>query len=149
MTEYLNFCVRMYIITYFYTLIPVLYYWCLAYIHNGTIALRMYVTVVSPYPWDRGATCWYQSLGSHTFSTASLQINVGLIYNWVTRIFAIHCNHTYEVIYSFLEIHPLTSKISYSVTFSVSSNMERRRTHNGSGTSCEGPYGENDMMRIL
>ena len=33
-----------------------------------------------------------------------------------------------------------------SVTFSVGSNME---TRNGPGTSRDGPYGENDMMRIL
>jgi len=64
MTKYLYFCVGMYIITYFRTLIPVLY-WCLAYIRNGTIALCMYVAVVSPYPWDRGATGWYQSIGSY------------------------------------------------------------------------------------
>ena len=55
MSEYLYFHVGMYITTYFRTLILVLY-WCLAYIRDGTIALRMYVTVVSPYPWDRDVT---------------------------------------------------------------------------------------------
>jgi len=109
----------------------------------------MYVAVGTPYPRERGATGWYQSLGSHTFSTASLQINVGLICNWVTRVIAIHSNYKYKVIYSFLEIHPLISKISYSITFSAGSNMERRGACNGPGTSCEGPHGENNMMRIL
>ena len=71
----------------------------------------MYVIVMSLYPWDRGTTGWYQSLGSHTFSTASQQINVGLICNWVTRVIAIHSNHKYKVIYSFLEIHPLIPEI--------------------------------------
>ena len=63
---------------------------------------------------DRGATGWYQSLGSHTFSMAGLQINVGLICNWVTRVFAIHSNYKYDVIYSFFEIYPLIPKISCS-----------------------------------
>jgi len=53
-TDYLYFCVGMYITTYFHTLTHVLDR-CLAYIRDGTIALRMYVTVVSPYPWNRGA----------------------------------------------------------------------------------------------
>ena len=127
----------------------VVLYWCLAYIRDGTIALRMYVVVASPYLPGSGVTGWYQSLGSHTFSTASLQINIGLICDWVTRVFVIYSNHKYKVIYSFLEIHPLTSEISYSVIFLVDSNMERRGTRNGPDTSREGPYGENDMMRIL
>jgi len=57
MTEYLYFYVGMYITTYFRTLTPVLYI-CLAYIRDCTIALRMYVAVVSPYPWDRDAIIW-------------------------------------------------------------------------------------------
>jgi len=39
----------------FRTLILVLY-WCLAYIRDGTITLRMYIAVASSYPPDRGAT---------------------------------------------------------------------------------------------
>jgi len=31
-------------------------YWCLAYIREGISDLRIYVTVTSPYPRDRGAT---------------------------------------------------------------------------------------------
>jgi len=116
MAEYLYFYVGMYIITYFRTLISILF-WCLAYIRDGTIALRMYVAVVSSYSWDRDATGWYQSLGSHTFSATSQQINVGLICNWVTQVIVIHSNHKYKVIYSFLEIHPWVSEISCSSLF--------------------------------
>jgi len=72
---------------------------------------------VSPYSWDRDATGWYQSPCSHTFSTASLQVNVGLICNWVIRVVAIHSNYKYKVIYFFLEIHPLIFEISCNSLF--------------------------------
>ena len=31
-------------------------YWCLAYICEGISALRIYIAVTSPYPWDQGVT---------------------------------------------------------------------------------------------
>jgi len=70
---------------------------------------------------------------------------------------AIHSNHKYKVIYSFLKIHSLYSKTLLSFYFSAPSrnlfnqlSMKRMRTRNGPGTSRDSSSGENDnMMRII
>ena len=82
-------------------------YWCLAYIRKGTYDLRIYVAVMSPFPRDRGVTGWYQSLGSHTYSTIKQQINGILICNCYAWVSVIQSNYNvqsylYKVIYSFL-----------------------------------------------
>ena len=55
MTEYLYFCIGMYINYHVFLHSDSCIVLMLSDIRDGTIALRMYVTVVSPYPWDRGA----------------------------------------------------------------------------------------------
>jgi len=57
-------------------------YLCLAYVCEGISDLRIYVTVTSPYPRDRGVKGWYQRLGSHILSSSWWQINGKEIYNW-------------------------------------------------------------------
>jgi len=48
----------------------------------GYFHLRLYVIVTFLCPWDRGVTGWYQSLGSHIYSTTSRQINGKENCNW-------------------------------------------------------------------
>ena len=84
-------------------------YWCLVYIYKGNSALHIYITVTSPYPWDRGVTGWHQSLGSHLFSTTNRQINVILICTWSAWIITIHSNYKYRVFFSFLVVLLLNS----------------------------------------
>jgi len=91
-------------------------YWCLAYICEGISALRIYVTVTSPYPRDQGITGWYQSLGSQIFSTTSWQINDILICSWRARVLNIHSNRKCGVIYSFLTIFSLDPE-TFSIFF--------------------------------
>ena len=95
-------------------------YWCLTYICEDISALCMYVTVTSLYTWDWGVTGWYQSLGSHIFSTTSRQINVILIYNWSAWVLTKHSNYKYDVIFSFLIFIPWIPSISslFSSSFS-------------------------------
>jgi len=132
-------------------------YWCLVYIREGISDLRIYVAVMSPYPRDRGVTRWYQSLGSNIFSTISGQINEILICSWRAWILNIHSNRKCGVIYPFLAISSLDPEtlLSFSVQLlpvipSTNSDMERRRTRNGPGTSRDSSNGESDdMMRVL
>jgi len=122
--------------------------WC-------TIPLRMYVAVAFPYPPDRGATGWYQSLGSNILSTTSWQINDVLIYSWRAWVLNIHSNRKYGVIYSFLAIFSLYPETLLSfqllpIILSTNSDMEGRRTRNGPGTSYVSSSGDSDnMMRVL
>jgi len=43
---------------------------------EGIFDLCIYVAVTSPYPRDWGGTVWYQSLGSHIFSTSDGKLMV-------------------------------------------------------------------------
>ena len=86
------------------------------YICEGIYALRIYVAITSPYPWDRGVIGWYKSLGSD-FQYISRQINVILICNWRARVLTIHSNYKYEVIYSFLIVHSLKHEIFHLFIF--------------------------------
>jgi len=79
-----------------------------AYVHRSNVSV----------PWDQGITGWYQSLGSHIFSTTSRHINVKLIYNWSAWFLVIHSNRMYKVICSFLILFPLNPKILPSFHFS-------------------------------
>jgi len=132
-------------------------YWCLAYIREGISNLRIYVAVTSSYPRDRGVTGWYQSLGSHILSTSRWQINGKEVCNWNTRVLVIQSNYKCRVIYPFFLIHflnpetfnPLPSSF-FLLPTSINSNMERRGTRNGAGTSQDGSNRDNDdMIRIL
>jgi len=76
-------------------------------IYEGIFALCIYVAVTSLYPRDRGVTGWYQSLGSHIFSTNSRQINGKEICNRNTWVVVIQSNYKYKVIYSLLTDLPL------------------------------------------
>jgi len=112
------------------------------YIYEGIFALRIYVAITSPYPWDPGVTSWYQSLGSHIFSTTSWQINDILICNWRAQVLDIHSNRKCGVIYFFLAIYFLDPEtlLSFSLQLfpdipSTNSDTERWGTRNGPGTS--------------
>ena len=55
-------------------------YWCLAYIREGISDLRIYVTVTSPYPQDRGVT---ENKDLHNQREAqSATYTYGLWLNW-------------------------------------------------------------------
>ena len=82
-------------------------YWCLVYLCDGIFTLCIYVVVTSSYPLDRGVTGWYQSVGSHIFSTTNRQINGKEICNWNAWVVVIQSNYKYKVIYSLFTILPL------------------------------------------
>ena len=127
------------------------------YIYEGIFALRIYVTITSPYPWDPGVTSWYQSLGSHIFSITSWQINDILICNWRAQVLDIHSNRKCGVIYFFLAIYFLDPEtlLSFSLQLlpdipSTNLDMKRWGTRNGPGTSRDSSNWESDnMMRVL
>ena len=54
----------------------------MTYICEGTFDLRIYVIIISPYLRDQSITGWYQSPGSHIFSTTIQHTNGILICNW-------------------------------------------------------------------
>jgi len=126
-------------------------YWCLAYIREGIYDLCIYVTVTSPYPRDRGVTWWYQSLGSHLLSTSRRQINDKEICNWNIRVLIIQSNYKCRVISlsSDPSFNLLTSSF-FLLPPSTNSDMKRRGTLNGAGTSQDGSNRDNDsLMKVL
>ena len=100
----------------------------------------MYVAITSPYPWDRGVTQWYQSLGSHlvwvttwvntralTTSTIRFRFKLDCIWIWDssdkyknTISLKIHSWTLFNslisvvnqnlLIFFFLSLHPIDSK---------------------------------------
>jgi len=132
-------------------------YWCIGYIREGISDLHIYVVVTSPYPWDRGITWWYQSLGSHMLSMSRWQINDKEIYNWNTKVLVIQSNYKCRVISLFLLIHFVNQETLQSFTFqlflvspSTNLDMERQGTRNDLGTSQDGSSRDKDsLMRVL